>query len=66
MIYANCGAIAVTTSTTYMTIVELFDEYSSPFSPEAIRSLIMTPTSILNDIIIIYGNRKEHQILLLR
>ena len=28
MIYADCGAIAVTASTTYMTIVELFDEYS--------------------------------------
>ena len=26
MIYANCGAIAVITSMTYMTIVELFDE----------------------------------------
>ena len=25
---------------TYMTIVELFDEYSAPFSPEVIRSLI--------------------------
>ena len=47
MIYANCGAIAVVTSTTYMIIVELFDEYSAPFSHE----VIMTPTSILNDII---------------
>jgi len=44
MIY---GAIAVITSMTYMTIVELFDEYSTPFSPEVISSLIMTPTSIL-------------------
>ena len=52
MIYANCGAIAVITSTTYMTIVKLFDEYSAPFSPEVIRPLIMTPTSILNDIIL--------------
>ena len=52
MIYANCGAIAVITSTTYMTIVELFDELSAPFSPEVIRSLIVTPTSILNDIIL--------------
>ena len=52
MIYANCGAIAVITSTTYMTIMELFDEFSAPFSPEVIRSLIMTPTSILNDIIL--------------
>ena len=43
MIYANCGAIAVITSTTYMTIVEVFDEYSAPFFPEVIRSLIVTP-----------------------
>jgi len=50
MICANCGATAVITSTTYRTIVELFDEYSTPFSPE-VMSLIMTPTSILNDII---------------
>ena len=47
MIYVNCGAIAVITSATYMTIVEFFDEYFAPFSPEVIRSLIMTPTSIL-------------------
>ena len=39
MICANCGAIAVITSTTYMTIVELFDDYSAPFFPEVIRSL---------------------------
>ena len=52
MIYANCGAIAVITSMTYMTNVELLDEYSAPFSLEVIRSLIMTPTSILNDIIL--------------
>jgi len=53
MIYANCGAIAVITSMTYMymTVVELFDEYSAPFSPEVIRSPIMTPTSILNMIL---------------
>ena len=31
MIYANCGAIAVITSTTYMTIAQLFDKYSAPF-----------------------------------
>ena len=52
MIYANCGTIAVITSTTYMTVVELFGEYSAHFSPEVIRSLIMTPTSIVNDIIL--------------
>ena len=34
MIYANCGAIAVIASTTYMTIMELFDEYPAPFFPE--------------------------------
>ena len=36
MIYANCGAIAVNviTSTTYMTIVELFDECPALFSHE--------------------------------
>ena len=51
MIYANCGAIAVITSTTYMTIVELFDEYSAPFSAEVIRPLIMTPTSVSNGLI---------------
>ena len=31
MIYANCGAIAAIASMTYMTIVELFDEYCAPF-----------------------------------
>jgi len=31
---------------TIVTIVELFDEYSVPFSPEVIRSLIMTPTDM--------------------
>jgi len=41
MIYANCGAIAVITSTTYMTIVELFDEYSTPFFPEVIKHVYM-------------------------
>jgi len=55
MIYANCGAIAVITSMTYMTIVELFDEYSAPFSPE----VIMTPTSILNDIILSMGTERS-------
>jgi len=30
--YANCGAIAVIISMAYMTIVELFDEHSAPFS----------------------------------
>jgi len=34
MLHANCGAIAVIASTTYMTSVELFDEYPAPFSPE--------------------------------
>jgi len=34
MIYANCGAIAVIASMTYMTIMEFFDECPAPFSPE--------------------------------
>jgi len=67
MIYANCGAIAVIPSMTYI------HDYRGalwwvlhPLSPEVIRSLIMTPTSILNDIILSNGNRKECQSLLLR
>ena len=34
MLYANCGAVAVNASKTYITIVELFDEYPLPFSLE--------------------------------
>jgi len=34
MIYADHGAIAVIASTTYMTIMELFDECSAPSSPK--------------------------------
>ena len=53
MIYANCGAITVTASTTYMNIVELFDEYPATFFPEmTMISLITTPTTILNDVIL--------------
>jgi len=33
-IYADCGAIAVIASTTYMTIMEFFNECSAPCSPE--------------------------------
>ena len=40
MIYANCGAIALIASTTYMTIVELFDDYPTPFSPEMMMIVI--------------------------
>ena len=66
MIYANCGAIAVITSTTYMTIVELFDEYSAPYSPKVTRSFIDHDTNIYIEWHnIIHGNRKEHQSLLL-
>ena len=36
MIYANCGAIAVIASTAYMTIMELFDEWSAPSFHETI------------------------------
>ena len=32
VIYANCGAIAIIARMTYMTVVELFDEYPTPFS----------------------------------
>jgi len=46
MMYTDCGALADIESTTYMTVMELFDEYPAPFSPE-----MMTITSILNDII---------------
>ena len=34
MICANCGAIAVIANTTYMTIMELFDEWPTPSSHE--------------------------------
>jgi len=35
LIYADCGAIAVIASMTYMmTIMELIEEYPAPFSPE--------------------------------
>ena len=46
MIHANCGAIAVFASTTYMTIVELFDEYPAPFSPEIAMIVIDYDTNI--------------------
>ena len=39
MIHANCGVIAVIASTTYMTIVELFDEYLAPFSTSLVSRL---------------------------
>jgi len=54
MIYANCGAIAVIASMTYMTIMELFDEYPAPFSPEMMVIVIdhNTYIYILNDIIL--------------
>jgi len=49
MTYANCGAIAVIASMTYMTIVELFDEYSTPFSPEMTTIVIDHDTNIYNE-----------------
>jgi len=64
MMHANCGAIAVIASTTYMTIVELFDEYPAPFSPEMAMIVIDHNTNVY--INIINGNRKKHQSLLLR
>ena len=73
MIYANCGAIAVIASTPYVTIMEIFDEYPTPFSPEMVMIVIDHYTNIysyiyiVNDIIIIInGNRKKHQSLLLK
>ena len=66
ILYANCGAILAITSTTYMTTVELFDEYSAPFSPEVIRSLIRKTNIYIEWHNIIHGNRKECQSLLLR
>jgi len=54
MLYANCGAIAVIASTTYMTIMELFDGHPTPFSPEMMMIVINHATNIyiLNDIIL--------------
>ena len=51
MIHANCGATA---STTYMIIMELFDEYPAPFSLEMMMIVIdhNTNINILNDIIL--------------
>jgi len=53
MIYANCGAIAVIASTTYMTTMELFDDNPAPSSPEMMMIVIDHNTNIciLNDII---------------
>ena len=50
----NCGAIAVITSATYMTIMELFDEYPAPFSPERMMVVIDHDTNIyiLNDMML--------------
>ena len=47
MIYANCGAIAVIASTTYMTIMELFDECPAPFSPEMMMIVIDHDTNTI-------------------
>ena len=44
--YANCGAIAVIASTTYMTIMELFDEYPAPISPEMMMIVIDHDTNV--------------------
>jgi len=53
MIYANCGAIPIITSMTYMTIVELFGEYPASFSPEMTMIVIDHDTNIyVNDIIL--------------
>jgi len=61
MTYANCGAIAVIASTTYMTIMELFDEYPAPFSPEMMMIVTDHDTNIymLNDIILSMETEKS-------
>ena len=41
-----CGAIAVIVSKTYLTIVELFDEYPLPFSLEMAVIVIDHDTNI--------------------
>ena len=38
--YTNCGATADIASTTYMTVMGLFDEYPAPFSPEMMMVVI--------------------------
>jgi len=63
-IYANCGAIAVIASMTYMTVMELFDEYPAPFSPEVMMIVIEHDPNIWHNII--NENRKKHQSTLLR
>jgi len=45
----------ITASTTYMTIVELFDEWPGPSSHE----MIVTITSILNDTIVSMGTERN-------
>ena len=65
MIYVNCGAIAVITSTTYTTIAQLFDEYSAPF-PWADKVIDHDTNIYIEWHNIIHGNRKECQSLLLR
>ena len=59
----NCGAIAVIASTTYMTILEIFDECLTPSSPE-IMIIIGHDTNIYIERYNL--NRKKHQSLLLR
>ena len=57
MIRANCGAIAVIASMTYITVVVLFDEYPAPFFPEMAMIVIDHDTNIY--INIINGNRRN-------
>ena len=49
---ANCGAIAVIVSMTYMTIMELFDEYPAPFSPEMMMIVVDHDTNTIIDILL--------------
>jgi len=58
VIFANCGAIAVIASMTYMTIMELFDEYPAPFSPEMMMIVIDHDTNT-NDILLSMETEKS-------
>jgi len=53
VIHANCGAIAVIASMTYMTIMELFDEYPTPFSPKMMMIVIDHDTNTIEYVLVI-------------
>jgi len=61
MSYADHGAIAVIASTTYMTIVELFNECSAPFSPEMMITIIDHNTNAYVEWHNIWGKSERHR-----